>query len=129
MKRRGPVRGLLFALALLTGQSVWCQTEPQTAHFLRLKSRSIATDSVNSSSSIAGVGRVHLIAQTDGGALDRDALAARGVVVLGYIPDNGVSISADADADFTGLGFRWIGALAAKDRQGFLAADSVDADT
>src|SRR5450432_1440642 len=130
MTRQGRVFGGVYVLTLLTLQALLGQA--QQGHFLRLKSRSIPTDDAIASSPVAGAlettGRVHLIAQTDGSPLDLDGLAARRVSVLGYIPDNGVAISASTNADLTGLGFRWIGTLDAEDRQGFPAASTVDGD-
>ena len=91
---------------------------------LRLRSRSISTDraATRNPAERTSAGRVHLIAQTDGSPLDREhleRLAARGVQVLGYIPDNGIALSAGVDQDLSGLGLRWIGTLEAADRRGF----------
>ncbi|HEY3742106.1 MAG TPA: hypothetical protein VGL53_19775, partial [Bryobacteraceae bacterium] len=123
-----------------TGQAIRGRTNPAVAsHFLRLKSRVIDTDATASDPSVAikgmrtpsyviSDGRVHLIAQLGSKPLDRSALAARGVTILGFIPDNGVAISAPEGADLSGLGFRWMAGLEAADRRGFPVVQKMSAD-
>ena len=93
---------------------------------LHLRSRSIETASVHTARSLATAAsispaRVHLLAAIeDGNKLDVAALTARGIRILGYIPHNGVVISADTNTDFASTGLVWIGSIQSTDR---LSAD------
>jgi hypothetical protein len=142
MKQRRYVLGAACALGLLTAFPIESQTNAQAAspssHFLRLKSRLIATDQRDYSSlakagaraqSLTSDNRVHLIAQLGDSPLKADILASSGVTILGYIPDNGIALSAPAGTDLSGLGFRWIGALEAGDRRGFPPPKKADDNT
>ena len=127
MTLRPHVFGAACVLTLVAANPLMSQDEPNTGSVsrpgLRLRSRMVPTDAPVPA--VAGEtprktgGRVHLIAETDGSPLDLGRLAERGIGVLGYIPDNGVAISAEVDQDLSGLGFRWVGALEAADRRGF----------
>ena len=101
------------------------QEEP---HRLRLKSREVSTAQKREYRNVPASGRVYLLAQTDGRPLDLVRLEERKVHVLGYLPDHGVAISARADEDLTGLGFRWVGAVEAVDRRGFRDTASAQDD-
>ena len=132
MTLRRHVLGAACVLALLGEYPAHSQEQAPLNRGLRLKSRSIGASEASESLAMRGAakgGRVHLIARTDGSPLDLNLLAERRVSVLGYIPENGVAISAGEGADLSGLGFRWIGALAAADRRGFPAPALLQSDT
>ena len=73
--------------------------------------------------------RVHVIVQMEGTPLDLALLAAKGVRILGYIPTNGLAISAPVGENLAGLGFSWLASLEAADRRGFTAHASTEVDT
>ena len=132
MALRPPVIGVAYILTLVVGSTLMGQEEPLKGRgSLRLRSRTIATDELSRPliSGVAGTGRVHLLVQTDGSPLNIGRLEERDIRVVGYIPDNGVAISVRADEDLSGLGFRWVGALEAKDRRGFPEASAAQDDT
>jgi hypothetical protein len=54
----------------------------------------------------------------------RQELARRGLRVLGYVPDSGLMVSADAPPDLSDLEITWSGRLAAADKLAPIAADA-----
>ena len=116
------LRAACVLALVVTTTPLMSQEESYKRFELRLRSRTIATDGQRAGlarRSLVTSGRVHLLAQIDGSPLNLALLAERDVRVLGYIPDDGVAISARVGEDLSGLGFRWLGELDAADRRGF----------
>jgi Matrixin len=64
------------------------------------------------------LGRSHLLVQFANSPSDAQLkeLANRGVRVLSYVPDFGLSVSASNDTRFDGLNLRWVGRLAPEEK-------------
>ncbi|MSV28050.1 MAG: matrixin family metalloprotease [Bryobacterales bacterium] len=89
---------------------------------LRLKTRSIDTSNQLVSLPLAGrqraAGRSHYLVQYPAlpQTADLQALRARGAVIVGFVPENGLSISVPDGMSFDGLGLRWVGRLPPRDK-------------
>ena len=118
----------LVRLALLAGVALATCAPAQEA--IRLKTRTLVPRPAASPLRGRMADRTHLLVQFRSypGRDVREALARRGIVVVGYVPDNALMISAVRGADLSGLEVNWAGPLEAADKLSpRLAANSAPA--